>query len=281
MRPGFTVLHLLICIIIVVLLACILIPAAENLRRAASRMSCRNNLKQFGLAIDQYHTTHQHFPVGTMPRPELPPEERLSFFVAIMPFVEGDPTYAKLDKTGRWDSPHNVGVMTHWLSPLHRCPEWMGRYGQQSGANFATGHRSVTNYIGVAGVGADAATRPAEALDIGFFGYDRTLKKDDLKDGPASTMLLIETGHELGPWIRGGTSTVRGLDLSVDPLQGDGAPFGGTHFFDKAFFRGTGTDGYHILLGDGSVRYVKGRFDLAILAALATVAGREGIPADW
>ena len=130
-------------------------------------------------------------------------------------------------------------------------------------------------------MGADAATRPADAPGIGFFGYDRALKADQVKDGLAHTMMLIETGHDVGPWLRGGPSTVRGIDADAGPLIGEGLPFGGTHFREKAFFRGTVAAGFHVVLADGSVRYVKGELSPPILAALATIAGNEELPPDW
>ena len=83
MRRGFTVLQLIIVVIILAALAGVVIPAAETVRRAASRMSCQNNLKQFGMAIHGYKDTFGHFPPGTMPNPALPTDERLSFHVAV------------------------------------------------------------------------------------------------------------------------------------------------------------------------------------------------------
>lgn len=281
MRSAFTVLHLIISLVILVVLACILIPAIETVRRASLRMSCQNNLKQIGMSIGIYNSANNHFPPGTMPNAELPPNDRLSFHVAIHPYTEADPLYSKLAKMETWDSPKNVRVMGDYFGRLYQCPEWMNLHSYGSSARAATGHLSVTNYIGVAGLGADTATRPADAPGIGFFGYDRVLKADQVKDGLAHTMMVIETGHEVGPWLRGGPSTVRPILSDAGPLTGDDLPFGGTHFREKAFFRGTVAAGFHVVLADGSVRYVKGDLSLPILTALATIAGNEELPTDW
>jgi prepilin-type N-terminal cleavage/methylation domain-containing protein len=281
MRRGFTLLELIVTVVILAVLAAVLIPASENVRRASTRASCQNNLKQLGMAAHTYRDTHGHFPPGTVGGTQLPPEQRLSFYALLLPYTEGKTPFNKLDQAAPWDAPANAKAMDNWPGNLYRCIEWMGRYGYSSRAGFATDHLSTTNYVGVAGVGADAATRPDDAPGIGFFGYDRKLKTEQVKDGLSSTMVLIETGHEVGPWLRGGTSTVRAINPDAGPLTGDGAPFGGTHFRDKAFFRGTVTEGFFILLGDGTARYVKGELAPDLLAALATVAGNEEIPAGW
>jgi len=284
LRAGFTLLHLIIVIVILAVLAGVLIPAAETLRRAGSRMSCQNNLKQLGFAIHNYRDTHGNFPPGTIPNPELPPHERLSYFVALLPYCDCEAMHKLFAVTEAWDSPKNIRVSADWgnyQAYPYQCPEWMGQYGHASGAHAATGHLCITNYIGVAGVGTDAATRQADAPGIGMFGYDRTLKADQVKDGLANTMMLIETGHEVGPWLRGGPGTVRAIDPDAGPLVGDGLPFGGTHFREKAFFRGTVAAGFCLLLADGSVRYVKGELAPEVLAALATVAGGEEVPTGW
>ena len=281
MRRGFTVLHLILVIVLLVVLAAALIPAVETLRRASLRMSCQNNLKQIGMAVLSYNDANQHFPPGTMPNSELPPGERLSFYALLLPYTEGKTPFHRLDRKASWDAPANSAAMASWPGNLYRCPEWMIQYGRERGATTATGLHSITNYVGVAGVGADAATRPADSPGIGMFGYDRTMKTDQMKDGLANTMMLIETGHEAGPWLRGGPSTVRGIDPDSGPLIGDGLPFGGTHFREKAFFRGTVAAGFCLLLADGAVRYVKGDLGPAVLAALATVAGGEEVPGDW
>src|SRR5438477_540449 len=76
-------------------------------------------------------------------------------------------------------------------------------------------------------VGRDAATRPAGAPGNGFMGYDRATTMAMIKDGAAFTIGLMETRSGLGPWARGGASTLRGFDPADLPLYGDGRPFGG------------------------------------------------------
>jgi prepilin-type processing-associated H-X9-DG protein len=139
-----------------------------------------------------------------------------------------------------------------------------------SGAAYDARDNELTSYVGIAGLGPDAAELPPGDRRAGVFGFDRTTRLDAITDGAATTMATAETTESNGPWKAGGLSTVRGLDPMRQPYIGPGRQFGGTH-------RGGAMVGF----ADGSVRFIRATVDLRVFEAMSTIAGGEAVPADW
>jgi len=65
-RAGFTLIELLVVIAIIAILIALLLPAVQQAREAARRSTCKNKMKQLGLALHNYHETHKTFPPGSI-----------------------------------------------------------------------------------------------------------------------------------------------------------------------------------------------------------------------
>ena len=116
-RKGFTLIELLVVIAIIGILIALLLPAVQAAREAARRSQCTNNLKQIGLALQNYHDVNRSFPpYGEMgiPGPANPQHSyHHTWITAILPYMEQMPLYQsanmKMPVLTSGQNPHGAG----------------------------------------------------------------------------------------------------------------------------------------------------------------------------
>ncbi|HEY7310456.1 MAG TPA: DUF1559 domain-containing protein [Gemmataceae bacterium] len=244
----------LIVVLILLVLVALFAPVAVKVREAAARTQCTNNLKQLGLAVWNYQDTYNKFPRAALPNSDLPPERRQSWISEIVPFVEAGSLYNKIDHKKAWDDEVNRFAALTTYRILH-CPAYPER---PPVSTFFS-----THYLGIAGIGVDAIQLPLEDGRAGFFGYDRTLKSEDLADHTSSILMSAETSHANGAWTAAGVPTTRGLEPNASPYFGLNGQFGGNH-----------PHGANTAFADGSVRFIEESIDPAAWEAMTTLSGK-------
>jgi prepilin-type processing-associated H-X9-DG protein len=173
-----------------------LLPAVQSAREAARRAQCTNNLKQIGLALNNYESAHGNFPAPAITGKDGRP--LLSWRVAILPFLEQGPLYEKFHLDEPWDSPHNKALIPD-MPTVFICP------------SRPTAEPGTTTYRGFTGPGA-------------LFESGKQTRLAEITDGTSNTILAVES-REAVPWTKP-------EDLKYDPdakpsLYGAGSPHPG------------------------------------------------------
>ena len=133
---GFTLIELLVVIAIIAILVALTLPAVQQSREAARRIRCLNNLKQMGLALHNYHSTHETFPPGFVSVLNDPswsyetgntrsfPDERgpgWSFFALLLPYIEQSGLHHRINYDLPITAPENTDAR-HMSVGLYLCP---------------------------------------------------------------------------------------------------------------------------------------------------------------
>ena len=265
-----------LCGLLVLFVVGFVLTYLSKMRQAAAELGCTNNMR--GLALfAAFQATGQgqpavrktdRIPAGTVYLADVPADDRLSWAAAVLPGLDQRrqdvvPLLTGIDPLAPWPADRNQQAARTRL-PAFLCPS------NPPAADPAA--PAPTCYVGVAGLGADAAlivlpAPPAPAPPrAGCFRYDAPTPFDAITDGLSQSLLFGERSGDLGPWLRGGPATVRGLDdaAGASPLIGVGGQFGGNH-----------PAGANWAFADGGVRAFTERVDPKLLFRLATIAGKE------
>lgn len=113
-RGGFTLVELLVVIAIIALLMGLLMPAVQQAREAASRISCANNLKQIALAMHQYELNNERLP------PRCVGDHGASWAVVILPYIEQNNLFNTWNLSQNYYEQNDVARLTS--VPIYFCP---------------------------------------------------------------------------------------------------------------------------------------------------------------
>ncbi len=128
-RIGFTLIELLVVIAIIAILIALLLPAVQQAREAARRTQCKNNLKQIGLALHNYHDTFKVFPgssycpSNTTTSPGMTTIGHChSYAESLLPYLEQAPLYNQIDFNVGNHLPPNADVLNNKKFAALMCP---------------------------------------------------------------------------------------------------------------------------------------------------------------
>lgn len=228
-KGGFTLIELLVVIAIIAILVAILLPAVQQAREAARRSTCKNNLKQIGLALQNYHDTHGKFPPGGILEFSGAAGDNIEnwgWAAHLLPFIEQDPLYDQLGVNQRRladvlaDGSATGRVLTQTVIPSLRCPSDTGRDTMSCDNRFggcpngANGRHF--NGVGMPDSGTDPITgqnlnndwRVATANYVGNVGFWDVNVPNDLNERGNNGMLFNNSGMSMRDVIDGTSNTL-------------------------------------------------------------------------
>lgn len=303
-RRGFTLIELLVVIAIIAILIALLLPAVQQAREAARRTQCRNTLKQWGLALHNYHDNFNVLPSGGMgmANSAATPANNFGLHVRLLPYADQAPLFNQFNMNEHYDSATNIALKTQSF-PLLFCAS--ARLADQQSASAA--NRWTPNYYGVAGPrGPKPAPLTGNYAHTGtttgdFGGFSQSgllpiqicLNFRDCTDGLSNTMLMGEISGETAngwsaswrDWTQGANSTPTGgsasyasknLTFALSRYSGY-TPGNVARLFNDVRFSSQHVGGSHFVMGDGTVRFISENIDFATYQAAGSRGDAENL----
>ncbi|MCA9210603.1 MAG: DUF1559 domain-containing protein [Planctomycetales bacterium] len=184
-RKGFTLVELLVVIAIIGVLVAMLLPAVQAAREAARRSSCTNNVKQLALAFHNYHDTYKKFPAYQYPVSGVNAWQGHGALTMILPFIEQNNIYDKVDFTKSWDNGVHSALRTTHIEAF-KCPSDVPYPNQAyGGTNYGVSGGARVNFYDT------GSPTPAS----GVFVRRRETSMAEVLDGTSNTIMVAEFLH--------------------------------------------------------------------------------------
>jgi prepilin-type processing-associated H-X9-DG protein len=231
-------------VLILGLFIALLLPAIQAAREAARRTMCSNNLREIGMAMQQYHDEY-----GCLPPPytvDKDGNKLHSWRVLILPYLGRNDIYDRIDLDEPWDSQHNLPLIS-MMPPVYRCP-----------SNPLGPDRSETDYLMITGPGT-----------VG--DGPKGTKKRDIHDGPETTLHVAETAGSGVPWMKPDDFDVATMKREITG-PGDRMPDGTISSWHPGVA--------NVLFCDGHVTSLSTEIDPEILGRMLTKDGEEEVNAE-
>ena len=302
-RKAFTLIELLVVIAIIAILIALLLPAVQQAREAARRTQCKNQFKQWGLALHNYHDTHRIFPPGDMNGggydagwlAALPVADRYvrnhTGYLYLLPFIDQAPLYNQINfqaATGPADDDSIGGggtqTVLHSAPPaIFSCPSdpyTRGPYTYSSNMAYANTNGYRTSYaFNYSTYSINSTYAEYNSTNKAMFGHNGAARIRDITDGTSNTFAMLETPLEKDSDIRGPFWTSYVTTGTVSAFyRAMNTPTSATD--SRVVWASAGSEhegGCHVLLGDGAVRFVSENIDNGTWKALGSIRGGEVI----
>jgi len=267
---------MLVVISIIAVLMALLLPAVQQARESARRTQCRNNLKQWGLAMQNYESQHQALPSGAW----LP--SQWLWRASLMPHMDAGNLANDIDfnipqttncfyfnATKAPKEPSRVPLQSY------NCPS-DPRSGRLSDPFVGALHMPTT-YLGVSG-SADVSARGSYTDLDGVLFAGGNIQMRDVSDGASNTIVVGERGIPFDSYWGWGVCGASTLDAYLSMQRGI-SPGDMNSSADLYHFWSHHQGGIHFAFLDGSVKFVNYSQDFNSLKALSTRASNDLAPA--